>query len=240
MVTDVVFDFFGTLVQYDPDKCVGPTETRAHAFLVERGLTLGFEPFRAGLADAFARFEVEARRTGREPHLHAISRAFLEGAGMGDAPDDLVAEFSARYVDEWNGSTVALDGLDAFLAALGQRFRLSVLSNTFYPPLVLGNLSRLGVRARFAEVVTSAELGWRKPHPRIFAHALERLGVGAQQAVFVGDSLDADYLGARAAGWRAFLVDTAGRHPGVEGRLGHLFELADALSVPLDSGTGGR
>ena len=44
------------------------------------------------------------------------------------------------------------------------------------------------------------EVGWRKPDPRIFGSALDRLGVAAGDAVHVGDRLDADVGGAAAAG----------------------------------------
>jgi putative hydrolase of the HAD superfamily len=57
--------------------------------------------------------------------------------------------------------------------------------------------------------VTSVEVGLRKPHPTIYAEALLRVGVAAQDAVFVGDSYAADYLGPEAAGLTAFLIDPA-------------------------------
>jgi len=229
MLTDVVFDFFGTLVRYD-DAAVRPDDTRAHRYLAERGLALSFEDYRAGMSDVFAAFEAEACRTRREPLLHDISRAFLARAGLPAAPAALVAGFTECYVAEWSKAAVPLHGLDAFLAGMGRRYRLSVLSNTCHPPLVEEILTRAGLRRHFAQVITSAAFGIRKPDSRIFAHALEGLGATAAQAVYVGDSHEADYLGARGAGWRAYLVDPGGRYPGVgEHRLSHLFELATAL-----------
>jgi putative hydrolase of the HAD superfamily len=44
----------------------------------------------------------------------------------------------------------------------------------------------MGVRHFFDAVVLSVETGWRKPHPGISAVALDGLGIGPQQAVFVG------------------------------------------------------
>jgi putative hydrolase of the HAD superfamily len=231
MLTDVVFDFFGTLVRYD-DAVVRPEDARAHQYLADHGLRLPFEEFRAGMAEVFAAFEAEAIRTCREPYLVDMARAYLARAGLPAAPPALVEGFTECYVAEWSLAAVPLDGLDAFLAALGRRYRLSVLSNTYHPPLVEGILARAGLRRHFAEVVTSAEFGLRKPDPRIFAHALARLGAEPDRVVFVGDSPDADYRGARAAGWRAYLVDPAGRHLGLglgADRLSHLFELAAAL-----------
>ena len=55
-------------------------------------------------------------------------------------------------------------------------------------------------------VVISAELGVAKPDPAIFRAALERLGASAAEAIHVGDSVEADVAGARAAGLEAVLV----------------------------------
>ncbi len=52
-------------------------------------------------------------------------------------------------------------------------------------------------------VVISAECGFEKPDPRIFAHAVSLAGVEPREAVFVGDRLDVDIAGAQAAGMRA-------------------------------------
>jgi putative hydrolase of the HAD superfamily len=49
-------------------------------------------------------------------------------------------------------------------------------------------------------------------HPSIYASALERVGCAAEDAVFVGDSFEADYLGPVDAGMRAILIDPAKAH----------------------------
>lgn len=65
---------------------------------------------------------------------------------------------------------------------------------------------------------SSAVVGEPKPSPAVFRAALEIAGVDAGEAVHVGDSLDNDIEGARAAGIRAVLVDRSGASPpaGVE------------------------
>jgi haloacid dehalogenase superfamily, subfamily IA, variant 3 with third motif having DD or ED/haloacid dehalogenase superfamily, subfamily IA, variant 1 with third motif having Dx(3-4)D or Dx(3-4)E len=52
----------------------------------------------------------------------------------------------------------------------------------------------------FDEIVISGDFGEGKPSPRLFAHALERLGISADEAVMVGDKLTTDILGANGAG----------------------------------------
>jgi putative hydrolase of the HAD superfamily len=66
-------------------------------------------------------------------------------------------------------------------------------------------------------VVTSAEVGTAKPDRRVFERALVIAGVPASAALHVGDKVDNDVEGARAAGVRAVLLQREGDPPpGVE------------------------
>jgi putative hydrolase of the HAD superfamily len=75
-----------------------------------------------------------------------------------------------------------------------------VLDETGLAPLVDG-------------AVISAEVGIAKPDPAIFMRALELAGAGADEALHVGDTADADLAGARAAGIRALHLDRSGADP---------------------------
>src|SRR5918992_1625126 len=63
-------------------------------------------------------------------------------------------------------------------------------------------LERQGIAQRVDTIVLSSELGKRKPHRAIFERALGELGVDAEDALFVGDRLDADVVGASRLGMR--------------------------------------
>jgi len=54
--------------------------------------------------------------------------------------------------------------------------------------------------------VFSSELGVRKPHPAIYLHVLELLGVAPDAALFVGDRLREDVAGPAALGMRTCLA----------------------------------
>jgi putative hydrolase of the HAD superfamily len=56
-------------------------------------------------------------------------------------------------------------------------------------------------------MVTSREVGANKPEPAIFLAALERAGVSAPEAVYVGDQYQTDVLGARGVGIKPILID---------------------------------
>lgn len=67
-------------------------------------------------------------------------------------------------------------------------------------------LERLRLAPALDAVVTSARVGARKPSPAIFARALDLAGVAPEHAVHVGDSVEEDVAGARAAGIAPILL----------------------------------
>jgi putative hydrolase of the HAD superfamily len=86
------------------------------------------------------------------------------------------------------------------LAALRWRYRLGLLSNLTHAPAAVRIIDHLGMTPFFDVVLVSGQLGYRKPHPRVFHALLEHFQVPKEQTVFVGDNLEADIQGAQQAG----------------------------------------
>lgn len=113
--------------------------------------------------------------------------------------DDLRAVFAGA--DAWH---VYPETREVLCELRARGCRLGVISNwdSRLPRL----LATLGLDGHFDAVVTSAGAGVEKPHPAIFAAALEALGAEPSRSVHIGDRLDEDYAGARQAGLRALLL----------------------------------
>lgn len=84
------------------------------------------------------------------------------------------------------------------LLTLHQRgYRLGIISNAAYSLDVETLIDKAQIRSFFETIIISANVGIRKPHPRIFQVALEAAKVRPDQALMVGDTLSADILGAQ-------------------------------------------
>lgn len=99
------------------------------------------------------------------------------------------------------------DALEALDALRDAGYRLGCVTNRPYDgPSFHNELDELGLRSYFEALSVSCDIGYMKPHPKIFEHALETLGVEPAEAVMVGDSLRADVAGGQALGmigvWR--------------------------------------
>jgi putative hydrolase of the HAD superfamily len=91
----------------------------------------------------------------------------------------------------------------------GSGLRLGVISN--FDERLTGILEGLDLARHLELVLPSSELGIAKPNPRIFRHALDRLGVEPSAALHVGDAPLEDVEGAQAAGMEAVLLDRGPR-----------------------------
>lgn len=78
-------------------------------------------------------------------------------------------------------------------------------------------------------IVDSEVVGIQKPDPGIFSYALDALGIGPEDAVYVGDTLRNDVAGARAAGLTPVQIDPYDLHEGDHLRLRGLAELLPLL-----------
>lgn len=89
-----------------------------------------------------------------------------------------------------------------------------------------GMLIHFEVAPLFDLIVISGKEGIEKPDRQIFERALERAGVGARDAVYVGDNPVVDVEGAESVGMTGILIDRRGRYPDFAGtRIESLEEL---------------
>jgi putative hydrolase of the HAD superfamily len=114
-----------------------------------------------------------------------------------DVPVEDVAERAERY---WDYPPEALlpDVVPCLEALKAAGYRLAALANQ--PARTRQTLARDGLDRFFDLYSISEELGFEKPDPRIFAHAIDQAGAEPHLTAMVGDRLDNDIRPARAAG----------------------------------------
>jgi HAD superfamily hydrolase (TIGR01662 family) len=160
-------------------------------------------------AEAFTRFlrdheaELFPQATEDEIDIAGVISGSFRDQGV-ELTDDDVRLFLQAAHDVWTSYYVLADSTHALLEALRARgLKLALVSNTASPQWLLQPmLERQGIAERVDAIVLSSEVGKRKPHPAIFERALDELEVDARDALFVGDRLEADVLGASRVGMK--------------------------------------
>lgn len=161
-----------------------------------------------GLSAEFGRVLSEHHRADREI---ALARWMVERLVASPLTVEELEDALWRNVVE----LVPRAGVAGVLTRLeADRVAMAAVSNAAFSARVLAaELQRHGLLKYFRFVVSSADFGLRKPHPAIFEAALDRLGVPADRAWFVGDTLGEDIAGAEAAGLRPIWLSDRGEMP---------------------------
>ena len=148
-------------------------------------------------------------RKKRYENLQEVGNNVLVANALGkigvsiESVDPDVTSAVEHYFNPWK-LTIAPDAHQV-LKKLSGRFIISLISNFTNSTFIHQSLDNLGIDRFFDHVIDSVSIGWRKPHPRIFKHFLNLSGVKAEEAVFIGDDLDADIKGAKNLGIKAVL-----------------------------------
>jgi 2-haloacid dehalogenase len=183
------FDCYGTLIDW---------ETGMAAVLVPWAERSGLDLDRDKLLELYAGAEENAEREHPgDLYPDILARSFRSvGDEIGATVTDEDAAALAGSVPDWPAFE---DSHDA-LAALGERFKLIILSNIDRASFA-GSQARLGVE--FTSVLTAEDIGSYKPSPRNFealAAEAQRLGVGDGKLLHVAQSLFHDHVPAKRAG----------------------------------------
>jgi len=187
-VTTVLFDLDETLCDY----------TRSSADLLE----LAFEAAAVDPCFAVDDYHEIAERYKDEAESKAERRArsfadLAERAGRERAVGRVVA---AEYADlRDHGNVYAYDGLDVTLAALGDEYRVGIVTNG-EPAMQDPKLDALDLWEYVETVVYAGSETPAKPATDPFERGLSALDATATEAVFVGNSIETDVLGANRAG----------------------------------------
>ena len=117
-------------------------------------------------------------------------------------------EYYLDYENAWALHDDALPCLDEVRLALPDA-RFGLITNgelEYQAPKV----NTVGLDAHIEHLITSGEFGFAKPDARIFHHACKLFDAAPADAVYVGDRLHTDAIGAADAGLTGVWLDRAG------------------------------
>lgn len=224
-LTTVLFDIGDTL--WHSGGAPAPAEfrriaaERADDFLSRYGTPVADPSLIARTAwDAMESAAARSRATTlEEPDYAEVARAALAGVGLHLDADVALGLLEHIYVSGPEGGKIAYPDARATLEALRARgFKLGIVTNrSFGGTRFRDDLAAAGLDIDWDTISVSVEVGYLKPHPRLFESALEALGVTPAKAMVVGNSLREDVAGAQALGmlaaWKISRADAEGVTP---------------------------
>lgn len=156
---------------------------------------------------------VRVNRTGDDARCRAfwseLTQEWVVACGLEpSAVEPLIAQADHMLFGPSPSFLTLYPDTEPCLATLhGSGLRLAVLSNWDYT--LDRALATFGLQRYFERTFASMVVGYEKPDPRLFLHALDEMGLEPDQVLHVGDNPLADGQGARDAGIECILVDRA-------------------------------
>lgn len=103
------------------------------------------------------------------------------------------------YLTEMPKQLKLVPGAIVVLDYLHHRYKMSIITNGFREVQV-DKLIQSGLKKYFDKVFISEEVGAQKPHKKIFEHAVKSMNAPKKKSLMIGDSWDADIVGAKLFG----------------------------------------
>lgn len=195
------FDLGDTLI-YDRDPwppILKEADSALRRSLAEAGHELPADAYR-GFDTIFDLYYHQRRDSDLEPTTSQLLTELLHDQGLHPPEPVLRAAVRALYAvtqDNWHvepGAATTLKKLKE------HGYRLAVISNASDDENVQALVDKAGLREFLELTLSSAACGIRKPHPRIFRTAIDHFGVHPERTAMIGDTLEADVLGANRMG----------------------------------------
>jgi len=238
MIDAVLFDLGDTLLHFETSQARRYLESAtrpAYDRLVDMGFRLpDYKVYFRAIKRRFLRAYLWSRLIRREAQLLNAFHRLHHRMGI-DIDDAQMADLVMRCVQPLE-RFFAVDGearpVLAQLQAAG--FKLGLVSNTLFPGFAVDDVLRQEkLLGHFPVRIYSSDVGYMKPHRRIFETALDRIGVAAERTVFVGDRLDKDVRGAARLGMKTILMVKNGHTPRGRTRPDHVIRALSEVPAAL-------
>ncbi len=205
----VLFDMFDTLMLIEKDHAFySPSLHASYEYLATNGVAVTFEEFEKAYVTARDSLYAEVNAELGEPHFNIRIAGALRSLGFNlDTSDRLVVGATEAFCNRFMTYVRIDKHAESVLRELRKKYELGVVSNFAIPECVTKLMQKHGLEKLFDVIIVSGAVNKRKPHLEIFQRALQELGVTAEETVFVGDTIDADVMGAKAAGMKTIFIE---------------------------------
>jgi putative hydrolase of the HAD superfamily len=201
-ITDVFFDLDHTLWDFDKNSAL----TFEKIFALNN-INIGINDFLSHYEEINLRYwklyreekiEKKALRFGR------LNEAFL--AINLKVEEDLIYKLSDDYITHLTTFNHLFDNAFEVLDYLMPNYNLHIITNGF-DEVQHKKLTKSNINKYFKTITNSEMVGVKKPNPKIFNFALQQANANVNQSIMIGDSYEADILGAQNIGMDVVFFD---------------------------------
>ena len=202
----IIFDFIGTLANVK-NYSLETSKTKLYKAIAQTGFNISTESFLEAYSQSHEKYRIV-----RYHELVEVTNAIwiseaLNSLGFKTSPQDTRIKTAVNvFFEDYLNSLELRPWIKKLLTKVSTEHKLGLVSNFTYAPVIYAGIKKLGINKFFNAISVSEELGWRKPHTKIFEETLRRLNATAKETVYVGDSPLEDIKGAKAIGMKTVFI----------------------------------
>ena len=198
LVTDVFFDLDHTLWDFEKNSAL-----TFEKILVEHDIDIELARF----LDVYVPANLVFWKLYREEKISKKDLRYQRLKTVFDklnyrVSDETILSLSEEYINHLSSYNNLFPKTVEVLEYLKPKYRLHIITNGFQE-IQDKKLKNSGIYPFFNKVINSEMAGVKKPNPIIFELALKRAKVTPERSIMIGDSLEADVLGAKGVGLHA-------------------------------------
>lgn len=202
MMKGIIFDLGHTLIDYHNDW-VKPEEVAVDTVYEmassKRDGVPEREEFGEGLRNRLSKARTRKRREMIEIPLQRILRSFFDGLGIREENGLVERSMEIFYGTLLEHRELVTGTVDMLSEVKSRGYRVGLISDVAWglpSRFPRRDMREYGLEEYFDDLIFSTDVELRKPNPKIFELSLFRLGIEPDNAVYIGNSLQADIKGA--------------------------------------------
>lgn len=197
-ITDIFFDLDHTLWDFDRNSGL------AFAKIFEiNNLSINYEEF----LEVYSPINFQQWKWYREERItkeqlrYGRFKKTFDNMGF-SVTDDIIDKLSDDYMDYLPQNNFLFDGTMELLDYLAPKYKMHIITNGFQD-VQTTKMKRSGLEPYFKTMTTSESANVKKPNAKIFHLAMQKAGVTADKSMMIGDTYEADIVGALNVGMDA-------------------------------------
>lgn len=210
LIRYLIFDLGGTLMRARDDwgLLLDKADAALARSLAQNDIALDAKVFRARLHQYYEQRDKDFQETT----YHFVLRELLKELGHVEVAESVLrSALDALYSVTQKNWELESDAAETLAKLKSEGYRTGIFSNAGDDRDVQELIDGFGLRVHLDFVLTSAACFYRKPHPRAFEIALAQWNATPDEAAMIGDSLEADILGAGRAGMTSIWITRRAR-----------------------------
>lgn len=193
----IYFDLDDTLLNHKKAEQAGLRDVYEHFDffngISETQLLNTYHHINKGLWEEYGRGEIDRHIL----HRRRFAETFRELGVDENSHEKAGKVYMNYYRDHWEW----MEGAESAYKKITNQYETGIITNGFAETQRL-KIDRFNFEETARHIVISEDVGEMKPHPKVFDHATELVGLNREDILYVGDSFTSDVTGGAKAGWK--------------------------------------